>query len=211
MSRNGRIVTFYSYRGGVGRTTALANVAWILASNGHRVLAVDWDLESPSLHRSFHPFLDDKALRSTRGVLEVLRDHVTLTNQPGPAALDPNEKPIVERYTVDLQYTFPGDGCLHFIPAGQQTSGYSEMVSTFDWDAFYDRMDGGRFVEALALDMRDNYDFTLIDSRTGLSDTAGICTVAIPDTVVNCLPPARRASRQRWRCRGRSSSRRPTR
>ena len=37
---------------------ALANVAWILASNGKRVLAVDWDLESPGLHKFFHPFLD---------------------------------------------------------------------------------------------------------------------------------------------------------
>jgi len=36
---------------------ALANVAWILAANGRRVLVVDWDLESPGLHRFFHPFL----------------------------------------------------------------------------------------------------------------------------------------------------------
>jgi MinD-like ATPase involved in chromosome partitioning or flagellar assembly len=30
---------------------ALANVAWLLAYNGHRVLVLDWDLESPGLHR----------------------------------------------------------------------------------------------------------------------------------------------------------------
>ena len=40
--RDGKIVTFYSYKGGTGRTMALANVAWILASSGKRVLAVDW-------------------------------------------------------------------------------------------------------------------------------------------------------------------------
>ncbi len=34
----GQIITFYSYKGGTGRTMALANVAWILASNGKRVL-----------------------------------------------------------------------------------------------------------------------------------------------------------------------------
>lgn len=45
--RDGRIVTFYSYKGGTGRTMALANTAWILAANGKRVLAVDWDLEAP--------------------------------------------------------------------------------------------------------------------------------------------------------------------
>ena len=56
--RNGRIVTFYSFKGGTGRTMALANVAWILAANGLRVLIADWDLESPGLHRFFQPFLD---------------------------------------------------------------------------------------------------------------------------------------------------------
>ncbi len=30
----GQIVTFYSFKGGTGRTMALANVAWILAANG---------------------------------------------------------------------------------------------------------------------------------------------------------------------------------
>ena len=46
----GKIVTFYSFKGGAGRTMALANVAWILASNGFKVLVVDWDLDSPGLH-----------------------------------------------------------------------------------------------------------------------------------------------------------------
>ena len=53
----GKVVTFYSFKGGTGRTMALANVAWILASNGLKVLVVDWDLDSPGLHRYFHPFL----------------------------------------------------------------------------------------------------------------------------------------------------------
>jgi Mrp family chromosome partitioning ATPase len=57
-----RVVTFYSYKGGTGRSMALANVAWILASAGNRVLAIDWDLEAPGLHRYFHPFLRDKEL-----------------------------------------------------------------------------------------------------------------------------------------------------
>ena len=62
--RNGTVVTFYSYKGGTGRTMSLANVAWILAANGKRVLAVDWDLDSPGLHRFFHPFLPPSVLAS---------------------------------------------------------------------------------------------------------------------------------------------------
>ena len=64
-NRNGTVITFYSYKGGTGRTMALANIAWILAANGKRVLAVDWDLEAPGLHRFFHPFLDPATLRAT--------------------------------------------------------------------------------------------------------------------------------------------------
>ena len=51
--RNGKIVTFYSYKGGTGRSMALANVGWVLASSGKRVLAIDWDLEAPGLERYF--------------------------------------------------------------------------------------------------------------------------------------------------------------
>src|ERR1700689_748786 len=66
-SRHGRIITFYSYKGGIGRTMALANVAWILAANGYRVLVADWDLESPGLHRFLYPFLE-QVVRDARGI-----------------------------------------------------------------------------------------------------------------------------------------------
>src|SRR5215475_1162581 len=84
----GRIITFYSYKGGAGRTMALANVAWILASNGYRVLTVDWDLESPGLHRYFHPFLLDKQLRASPGVIVMVRDFAAATREP-PRGDDP--------------------------------------------------------------------------------------------------------------------------
>src|SRR6476469_6969186 len=66
----GTIITFYSYKGGTGRSMALANVAWILATNGKRVLAVDWDLEAPGLHRFFTPFLSDKGRTHSEGLIE---------------------------------------------------------------------------------------------------------------------------------------------
>ena len=43
---NGKIVTFYSYKGGTGRTMALADVGWILASTGLKVLVIDWTTEA---------------------------------------------------------------------------------------------------------------------------------------------------------------------
>src|SRR5262249_13442037 len=51
--RRGTIYTFYSYKGGVGRSMALANVAALLARWGQRVLVLDWDLEAPGLEKYF--------------------------------------------------------------------------------------------------------------------------------------------------------------
>ena len=67
----GKIVTFYSYKGGTGRTMSLANTAWILASGGKRVLVVDWDLDAPGLDRFLHPFLDRDRLRSAPGIIDL--------------------------------------------------------------------------------------------------------------------------------------------
>ncbi|MEO5331475.1 MAG: AAA family ATPase, partial [Magnetococcus sp. YQC-5] len=44
-----RIVTFYSFKGGVGRTTAMLNVAYLLAQRGRKVVVADWDLHAPGL------------------------------------------------------------------------------------------------------------------------------------------------------------------
>jgi hypothetical protein len=43
------IFTFYSYKGGVGRSLALMNVAYKLAGWGRHVLIVDMDLEAPGI------------------------------------------------------------------------------------------------------------------------------------------------------------------
>ena len=64
----GSITTFYSYKGGVGRTMALANIAVLLAKEGLRVLIVDWDLEAPGLHRYFQ--LEDELGRD--GLIDLL-------------------------------------------------------------------------------------------------------------------------------------------
>lgn len=47
------IYTFYSYKGGVGRSMALANVAECFYLQGLRVLMIDWDLEAPGLENFF--------------------------------------------------------------------------------------------------------------------------------------------------------------
>jgi Tetratricopeptide repeat/TIR domain/NB-ARC domain/AAA domain len=187
--RQGQVVTFYAYKGGTGRTMALANVAWILASNGKKVLAVDWDLESPGLHKFFHPFLSAQTVSATRGVIEMINDYTTAALEPQPGEADWHlELARVLPHAVPLDWRdFPEDGCLDFISAGRQNLAYSAAVISTDWDNFYDRLHGGRFFSAMREDMKAHYDYILIDSRTGLSDVADICTIELPDILVVCF------------------------
>lgn len=48
-------IVFFSIKGGVGRSTAMAAAAWWLAQAGKRVLVLDLDLESPGLSSSLLP------------------------------------------------------------------------------------------------------------------------------------------------------------
>ena len=188
----GKIITFYSYKGGTGRSMALANVAWVLASNGKRVLVVDWDLEAPGLHRFFYPFLDDKELTNSEGVIDFVMNCAVQAMTP-PKNSDeqlPEDWYIphadILRHSFALTWDF-GPGTLAFIPAGKQGPGYSKHVTSFNWDNFYKELGGGRFIEAAKEQMKAEYDYVLIDSRTGVSDTSGICTVQLPDILVVCF------------------------
>src|SRR3984957_18145289 len=184
----GQIITFYSYKGGTGRTMALANVAWILATSGKRVLSVDWDLESPGLHKFFHPFLDESTVSATPGVIEIINDYASAAVDPGPRSDDWHlELARVERHAVSLDWVFPEGGKLDFLSAGRQNRDYSAAVCSLDWDNFYDRLGGGRFFRAMRDDMKQKYDYVLIDSRTGLSDVADICTIELPDVLTICF------------------------
>jgi MinD-like ATPase involved in chromosome partitioning or flagellar assembly len=56
-------VSFYSYKGGVGRSITLSNVAVLLAQQGNRVVCIDFDLEAGGLHTIFG--VDLKEIRYT--------------------------------------------------------------------------------------------------------------------------------------------------
>jgi tetratricopeptide (TPR) repeat protein len=201
----GQIVTFYSFKGGTGRTMALANVAWILAANGKRVLVADWDLESPGLHRFFQPFMEPEVSRQP-GIVDFIRGYEwALDETDSRGTLDVDEHPestagekvirliddsvrAVSQLTVPVNWRFPDDGIIHFLSPGQLENGvYENALSALDWDTFYNRLYGGPFLDALRAYLKATYDYVLIDSRTGLSDIADICTLHLPDMVVDCF------------------------
>ena len=187
--RNGQVVTFYSYKGGTGRSMLLANVAWILACNGCRVLAIDWDLEAPGLHRYFSPFLLDKELNDTDGVIDFVIDFQVTATMGDRADAGSDEEwflPYADltSYAQPLQWEFPSDGALDFVGAGRQGPSYSTRVNGVGWGDFYERFGGGAFIDAAKRFAKERYDYVLVDSRTGVSDAAGICTVQLPDVLV---------------------------
>src|SRR5207237_5953903 len=70
------IYTFYSYKGGVGRSMALANVAEWLYQQGFRVVMIDWDLEAPGLESFFFSSEQELNLvRSQLGVVDLMLDY----------------------------------------------------------------------------------------------------------------------------------------
>jgi tetratricopeptide (TPR) repeat protein len=203
----GQIVTFYSFKGGTGRTMALANVAWILAANGKRVLIADWDLESPGLHRFFQPFMDARA-NDRAGIVDLVRGYAwaMADAEINPEALhsvEQSEKmaalPAIDTtidkhiakldgYVIPLVWQFPDDGALHFLSPGKHNNGdYQATLSSLDWDNFYEHLYGDRFMTALRAFLRSRYDYVLIDSRTGHGDVADICTEHLPDMVIDCF------------------------
>jgi hypothetical protein len=183
------VITFYSYKGGTGRTMALANIAWILASAGQRVLLVDWDLEAPGLHRYFHPFLVDPTLAATSGLMDMVWEFAAATldrdGDDSPGWHEPFAD--VLNHTVTVDHDFAGGGVIALLGAGRQDEAYWLKVNSFSWSTFYEKRGGDAFVAALRASMVDQYDYVLIDSRTGVSDTAGICTVQLPDVLVDCF------------------------
>ncbi|NUT36621.1 MAG: tetratricopeptide repeat protein [Hamadaea sp.] len=187
-NRAGQVVTFYSYKGGTGRTMALANVAWILAANGKRVLVADWDLESPGLYRFFKPFIAPQAFTDSGGVIDLIREYEWATTRNVPREEGwYRQYAKVGQHAFTLEWSFPDGGRVDFLPAGRQNNAYAASLSAMDWDIFHENLAGGQFLDALREDMKRNYDYALIDSRTGFGDVADICTIHLPDILVDCF------------------------
>ncbi|OLR94349.1 tyrosine-protein kinase family protein [Actinokineospora bangkokensis] len=165
----GSVITFYSFKGGVGRSFTLANVALLLARWGYSVLCVDWDLEAPGLNYYFQDMLSSPP---ESGVIDLVDDFTT----------DP-DGPLVDR-TISLI----GVGALDLLAAGRADARYSERVQAADWDGLYKRRFGD-FLERHRDAWLARYDYVLIDSRTGVSDTGGICTAQLPDRLVLVTVP----------------------
>jgi cellulose biosynthesis protein BcsQ/class 3 adenylate cyclase len=171
----GTLVTFYSYKGGVGRTMALANVAVLLAIWGKKVLVVDWDLEAPGIEHFLVKGADLAALQKHMGLIDLLTDISD--------ALAPTVSEDVWRSMTTERRLKGVSNPISILTAGARTQGYFRNVRKLDVKTFYEDKNGGHIIEALRASWKSNFDFVLVDSRTGITDIGGICTIQLPDII----------------------------
>ncbi|WP_228976922.1 ParA family protein [Streptomyces sp. DH12] len=191
------VVTFYSLKGGVGRSTALVAAARRLSSeHGLRVLCIDMDLEAPGLDTLFGI---EGEVGSDQGVLSALLQY------------EFGDEPSV------LQHVVPVDdaGRLYCMPAGRLDSTYAAQLRSLEPEIWYrERVNA---LHKLVDDVRTSNlrpDVVLIDSRTGMSPVAAPLLFDVSDMAVVCFHPhgqARPGTELLTKALLRSTTRRPAR
>ena len=158
-------VVFYSMKGGVGRSTALAACAWALAESGQRVLVLDLDLESPGLSTSLLPASRQPAYGITDWLVEDLVN---------------NGDAILEQMHASLGTQQRG-GELIVVPShGDNPGEYVSKLGRVWMPGF--TADGRRqtWSERLLrmiqqLEEKHQPSIVLIDSRAGIDEVASAC------------------------------------
>lgn len=169
-----QVTTFYSYKGGVGRTLACANFGLFLAKTGRKVVLADMDFEAPGLDSKF---ADVSVSEVKGGLIDQFLAFQRQERIPEIQALNvPLPKDVLE-----------AGGSLRLIPAGDYTAAdYYKKLSAMNWDLLLREEAGLAFCMSLVarIEQELKADVLVIDARTGLSEVGGLCTQILPDTVV---------------------------
>ena len=181
------IITFYSYKGGTGRTMALANTACLVSRQTKgRVLMIDWDLEAPGLEHYFA----QNDLKNQPGIFDYIEK--AQADLPQMAYGEENMELLNAFFEGIHPYIIPIDSRsqaenLFLIKAGDRDANYAQRINAFDWTAFYYKIPS--FFPRLAQYLSANFDYVFIDSRTGHTDIGGICTMMMPEKLVLVFTP----------------------
>lgn len=167
-----KTIAFYSYKGGVGRSLALVNIANRLAEFGKKVCILDFDLEAPGLDCKYN--VRDKI---QKGLVDYIYEFAFN-----------NEVKSIKDYglAVSVQRT---DKYVALIPAGNtQTSEYWKKLSRINWwDLFYkEDSQGMEFFLNMKEQIKETItpDYLLIDNRTGITETSSLTLSLLADRVV---------------------------
>ncbi|MEC4812352.1 MAG: AAA family ATPase [Scytonema sp. PMC 1069.18] len=171
--RKPAIVTFFSFKGGVGRTTGLVATALTLARYGHRVAIVDLDLEAPGLSTIF--FKDNPG---KFGVIDYLLEKKV---QQSKWSLKTDILPISEQLLL-------GDSgeTLRLLPAGRIDNNYLEKLARLD----FQNLTSNELSETLRGMLKElasvakPLDFILLDARAGFHDIGGLAVADLSHAAV---------------------------
>lgn len=159
------IALFYSFKGGAGRSTALAATALHLAAAGERVAVLDADLDAPGVGTLLAGY--DGAVASC-GIADYLLEQRILGS---PAGIDTED--YQHRYATD---GVGGAGEIVVCPAGRFDRRYMEKLARIDYG---EPQDGTPhpfvvFLQRIREDLSPGW--ILIDARAGLGDVSGFLT-----------------------------------
>jgi len=165
------VVSFYSYKGGVGRTTALVLFANYLAYHKKKkVVIIDFDFEAPGIINFFN-FADE----NKNGVIEFILDTQT------------SKKEINFRkdYSFQVSKEISGDGDIYIIPAGdiKNIDSYIEGLARIDLNSSITIIKKILFLFDM-IKKEFSPDVILIDSRTGINDVFGLLSHYLSTLVI---------------------------
>jgi cellulose biosynthesis protein BcsQ len=196
-------VAFYSHRGGVGRTTALVNVAVELAHRGRKVLVVDFDLQAPDL-TNFGPLGRDEP---HRGLVEYVSDYLDkgcslavqdylypagrVGEKGGEIWVMPAGRRSAKISDAWAEYDWEEEIDWQELVAGHGDAEYRRLLDEIDWQELYDLHKGYLFFQDTKRQWEDQLkpDYVLIDTHAGITDTLGIATRQLADAVVFIFVP----------------------
>ncbi len=177
-----KTVSFYSYKGGVGRTLALSNIAKRLVELGKSVCMLDFDLEAPGLYYKFKKNINTSD--SKIGIVDYIYEFSENNN-------------LIQKITSDYYYDLSklssgkkSEGkSFTLIPAGNiDKQDYWEKLSRINWiQLFYEQNSKGIpfFLDLKEKIKRDlNPDYLLIDTRTGITEISGMTMSILSDQIV---------------------------
>lgn len=192
------IVTFYSYKGGMGRTTTMVAYAMSLAANKdaakrRQVVIIDCDLEAPG-YLNFFDLSEHNGLKSGKknGFVEFVCDAQLTLN---PSDLDINDYIINVGLDNKNSFAYNNLDNIWLVPAGNLNEGYSDIESSSDRN---DYLEGLAKINLSSVPSVIKYfsllfdkinetihpDIILIDSRTGFNDIFGTAALYLSSYVV---------------------------
>jgi WD40 repeat protein len=171
------VATFYSFKGGVGRSLLLANVGWRLAER-RRVLLWDLDVEAPGLHRI--PALRPPEVK--RGFFEWLGDWKGEEALRKKGALSKREAAALQRLVLPV----PGRPNLSILPAFGDAADFARLYAEGPWRRLLvdEPSLGLALFDAVLAVLTEGRDHLLIDSRTGITDVGGFLAALLPHATV---------------------------